>query len=873
MKFLIDSDSFLEAILNRPNIAEDNGLIWDLIELEAIEAYVTEFGLDNVISIARSFSSNEKEADEITRLIQSAVKIAYIDSEKLQSARQLPLKDFKSAIELVCAKEYNTIAIVTHQPEKFSGLENYSVPVWNLCKFLEVVNPEERKFDAIHNTVLKETQSNILCCDVYDYLFRANYIKRHPVSATCSIDSRPKSNLLENNSHYFVWREDVLKQLLNLLKSNSPSQVIAICGEVGMGKTSLALQAAQICKEARALGEHSCLPIYDAFVFVSPIYENVLLDRTVNPSKSSFGDYLGYLARIVALTLGDDSINRSSGNEQLQRLYECLGRQKTLLILDDLDYSGCEREKIEKFLEQLPSSTKVIATLRQDDLGYCNLNLNPLGHDETISAIRYILEAEHLVLRDDEILEMSQYCLGNPLAVKIAILQHTNYPGSMIWEPQGFASITDLLHFLANLLFKSLKSACAKILLLVLALARNSFDMEVLIHFMRSGGSSESKVQNSLAELCRLSLVIENGKRYTLNPVIRELMLLSVQQQSSMIVKLYERLLSSYLKLAEVYGGTDWGNWHVNYDFLESEWENLQSVLRWCVANGHYQSFKQLWKQLNHFADLYGYWSDRVVWLDWLIRLSQSTADWATYVFALSRKAWTLTMIDQPDSLVEAESLLDKAWNLRHKADFETQSYLAHHRSVFYIRCKRYQEAEQALLEQRNVLAMSRNTSIESRTLIRHRINFLRDQAKLDYEQGHLDLARKRYEVVLRQAQKINWLRGVCYARNKLADVALSQNDLERAEKHLIAGCPIAKQNRNKRRLAGYERSFAWLEKLRGHSGTAQRWAELAIRHYHFIGMENESQKLALAYGVSSLQFVDENENRKGSFLITRVKE
>ena len=846
-KFLIDLDLILEAILNRPNLFKDTELIWKQIESEAIEAYVTEPGLDKIISIIRSLSNSEEEANKVTELIQSVVKIAYVDSEKLHAARQLPLKDFESAIELICAHSCSAVAVVTHRPEEFEGLESYPVQVWSIAKFLEFINLNNQSFFKEDKLDLEKNLSDRLYFDVYNY-FRENYIKKQPIFATCPINSKPKSNLPEITTQHFMWREGILRQLFLLLQKDCPFQVISVCGEVGVGKTSLALQTAHLCKEARALGEYSCLPIYDAFILVSPIHDAGLTASPTSICKTVSGDYLGYLTRTIALTLGDDSINRTSGEERLQRLYGCLSRQKTLLILDGLDCLDSEQSELENFLKHLPKSTKAVITSRHNDLGYRRLELERFNHDETVAAIQKILETEHLVLKEDEISQISQYCLGNPLVMKVVILQHTNYPGSITWEREG-SDITVLLQFLADTLFKSLKSKRAEFLLMVLAFARNSFDLEVLTHFFL-GESSESKVRNNLAELSRLSLVIEDGKRYALNPIVRELVLLFVQRMEPMTERLHDRLSNSYLKLAEKYGGTDWGNWHANYDFLEAEWENLQSVLQWCVSKNYYQPFKQLWKQLNHFADLYGYWSDRVFWLDCLIYLSKANEDWANHVFALSRKAWTLTMINQPDSLAEAEILLSKAWNLRDKTDFEAKSYLSHQRVVFYIRCKRYKEASQALVAQKNVLATSKSVSLERRILTRHRLNFLRDQAKLDYEQDRLELARKRYEIVLKKTQEINWLRGVCYTHNKLADIALRQGDLERAEKHLIAGLPIARQNRNKRRLAGYEKSFARLEELRGDSSAAQGWAKLAIHHYNFIGMESESQKLAAAFGL-----------------------
>jgi NB-ARC domain len=859
MRFLIDSDLLLEAILNRPNLFRETSLVWDIVESNSdIEAYVVESGLDRIISITRSLMTSEVDADEATALVQSIVNIAYVDSEKLQSARNLGLKDFESAIELVCAEAYSATAIVTHRAEEFEGLDYYPVQIWSIRNFLEFVKLERssalslepsQKLDANAASISLEK------CFIDDnQVDREQYLQHFFINRNRSIlrnyssQTKTSSNLPQVAFQNFVGRSKELDHLLSFLRTDSHCKVISVCGEVGVGKSSLVLLAAQLCEEAKHLGEHSCLPIYDAFIFIPSIWNISTLDSSNSVSQTPNGEYLTYLARVIAFALCDDSINRISGDDRLKRIYSRLSRQKTLLILDGLDCIEYERDEIERFLKYLPGNTKAIITSRQDDFGYRRLDLARFHDSESMLIIRRIAEDSHLILREDETIQICQHCLGNPLVINMVALQYTNYPGSLTWRNNSCSSVADLFQLLTDTLLKHLKSKYSKILLLGLAFARNSFDLEVLTHMIGLDPKSELKVRKSLAELCRLSLIIETGRRYSLNPIVQELVLLFTQQHPEITRSLYKRVLKAYIRLTEKYGGTDWGDWYVTYDFLDAEWGNLQSVIQSCLFSGDYQSVKQLWKHLNHFADLYGYWSDRVRWLDSLIELSQLNRDTAGYVFALSRKAWTLVMINNPDSLAEAEPLLKEAWDLRREIDPENQNYLAHHRVIFYIRCKRYQEAEQALEEQKDMLNVLQGISIDDRVLIRHELNFLRNRAKLDYELENLEQARKQFEVVLQKAEEINWLRGVCYVHNKLANIALRQQDLMCAEKHLVAGLPIAKRNRNKRRLAGYEESFAQLEKLRGDGKAAQRWAVLAAHHYSVIGRDNESKTLIAAF-------------------------
>jgi hypothetical protein len=217
MKFLIDSDLFLEAILNRPNLFRDARLVWELIESQSdIEAYVVGPGLDKIISVTRSLMLSEEDADEATALILSTVKIAYVDPETLRTARQLPLKNFESAIELVCAEAYNTVAIVTHRPEEFEGLSQSHVPIWSVRNFLEVVNLEKQIFVDDKHLGLNIKSSSELNAGTEDYLVDGDcfdlsqYLNRFPITknwstlTNCSLYSRANSNLPGSSMLYWA---------------------------------------------------------------------------------------------------------------------------------------------------------------------------------------------------------------------------------------------------------------------------------------------------------------------------------------------------------------------------------------------------------------------------------------------------------------------------------------------------------------------------------------------------------------------------------------------------------------------------------------------------------------------------------------------
>jgi hypothetical protein len=830
MVFLIDSDLILEGILNRSNIQKDALETLYQLTLSGYAIYITEPGFDKVLSITRLMAASEEAADTAVNLLESLVKIIYVEANDLHKARRSVISDFESALEVVCAEKNDIHVLITHQPDNFCGIDQYAIELWTL--------DELRKRPFITYTKDNLDSAEQIVADDIDAVQRINL-------ESCYRSSHTISNLSKIQHFDFVCRKSEVASLLSYLGSSFDNQIINIWGEPGSGKTRLAHYVAWLYTRVEKTGYSDITLPYDAVVFVPSLHSGGFLNSPVLRGSSNSTDYLGYLARVIASTFNDDSINRALWSNQCEKIYSCFERQRTLLILDGLDDQNCNRQKLQEFLNGLPKRTKVIITSRCGDFGDEKIELKPLSKLETKDLVHRTIEVDRLILREDEIEQINRYCMGNPLAVKMVVLQYSNFPGSLCWERNLCKNTDELFNFLGAKLLISIPSRYAQLLLRAMAFAKNSFDVEVLTHLIGDEKDEHRKLRSSLAELCRLSLVIEEGKRYSLNPIIRDFVLRWEYQSPSTTKWIHQRLVTRYLYLSEKYGGTDWGDWYADYDFIESEWDNFQSVLQLCLTNGAYVSFKRLWNNLNHFADLYGYWSDRIVWLNHMIELSQQNNDITSYVSSLSRKAWTLMMIAQVSCLVEAERLLDKAWELRHHAAWDTQNYLAHHRTIFYTRTGRYLDAEQALGEQHQILENTDQHLIEARQWDRFKLNFLKDQAKLDLRQHKIALAQRRFEVALQKAKEINWQRGICYAHNQLANIALVQEDFQRAETHLREGIAIARRNRNKRRIAGLEKSFAKLEQQRGNEQIAKRWATCALNRYLDIGMEKESQAIA----------------------------
>jgi hypothetical protein len=646
--------------------------------------------------------------------------------------------------------------------------------------------------------------------------------------------STPKDfcNLPQQDSE-FIGRETELEKLRQYLDPESRPFIITIDGVGGVGKTSLAIEVAYRCLESN---------LYDAVVFVS--FKAQWLHPGRGIKDKNVPHDLDAVCRAIAETLKDESIVRAIPAEQVLRVYNCLKRQKTLLIIDDLQSSDDEeQDRIIDFLQDLPPGTKAIVTTRHRvSRQLSHVRLDCLSEQESLKLLAQQLKQHDLELSEKRQKQLHNCYRGIPVALVYVIGQLNNCHSieDILGENQQCPSAQqDVGRFCFEQSINSFRETHSHTLLKAIAIFHFPPITEALVHV--SGVNTFPNT--ALAEIQCFSLAQKKHGRYVMLSVTREY-ILECNGEANTVRDMTERWFQWYLSFSQKHGGTDWGYWRDNYDFIEAEWENLLSVLHWCASLNRYEDVKELWKYLNHFADLYGYWSDRLTWLNWLITQSWERGDRETFVSSLSKKGWTLTMMGQPENLNEAEKLFDKAWKYREDACLKTQDYLAHNMAVMYTRAKKYEEAHKKLSEKQDIERNLGNEEPDETMLTRHRLNTIRDFAKLHFCDGNLEDAKQSYEILLTEATEINWKRMVCYAHYMLAELSIKEQNFTEARKHLISGIRIAVYNKNKRRYAYYMLSFAKVEKEIGKRKTVQKQAGDALKTFQQLGMEQEAKQV-----------------------------
>ncbi|QLE55426.1 hypothetical protein [Nostoc sp. TCL26-01] len=122
LKILVDADLILNAVMNRTDLTED---VRELLEKShpSIQIHLTNVGLQKISTYAYCLGQHQIP-EMIADWLQQKMQICAVDKNLLQQARYSPLKDFESAVELVCLRHYKLDAIITHQQEDFIEAAN-----------------------------------------------------------------------------------------------------------------------------------------------------------------------------------------------------------------------------------------------------------------------------------------------------------------------------------------------------------------------------------------------------------------------------------------------------------------------------------------------------------------------------------------------------------------------------------------------------------------------------------------------------------------------------------------------------------------------------------------------------------------------------
>lgn len=117
-RVLVDGEILLDILLDRGVFAEEASKIWQLIESQQIEAYVTPTTLSKIFEIGRE-SEGVEIAWQAVSQFQEIMKVCPVDANIIQKASSFKLDDFEVAVQLACATVMKLDVIITRKIQEF----------------------------------------------------------------------------------------------------------------------------------------------------------------------------------------------------------------------------------------------------------------------------------------------------------------------------------------------------------------------------------------------------------------------------------------------------------------------------------------------------------------------------------------------------------------------------------------------------------------------------------------------------------------------------------------------------------------------------------------------------------------------------------
>ncbi len=643
-------------------------------------------------------------------------------------------------------------------------------------------------------------------------------------------------NLPKPTYSLFIGRQPQQSRLLELLGRECAAPLIMIDGIGGVGKTALIVKIAYQCLEASMNpSAHSDCPTFAMIIFVSAKQKYLTADGIL--PRAYAPNTLRAIYREIAYMLELD-ITRIAPEELPGHLRHALGRQRTLLVVDNLETVE-DKDRVLAFLYELPASVKVVVTTREQRY-YTPIQLDCLTDEEGSALIRHETARQQIQLSETEAAQLYQGTGGIPAAIIYGVGQLAAGCAlrnvlTRLADHEG-----DIARFFFQDSVAPLRGRPAHHLLMAIAL----FARQPFAHFaFRVAGLDEKQGESNDAEvqLLRLSLLHRQEAHFLIHPLTREYTLAELSSQVEFELAARKRWVEIYRAFVAEVGGVDWHEWVVQYTQLEEEWENVYAVVDWSLHQRRYEDLLHFWQHLSGFLLIYGHMDDRLSILQWLIQESERRGDWHNHVEALYQKASTLMAMGAREQIQETNQLLQQAWSLRSHVSPDLQSYIADALAEWHIDQRRlldahyWLDAAEALLPQ---------IKIEPRLQMRKQVNTLYQRAICYAKLNQHAEAQQTFAEVQRISLQIGWTRIYYYAQNWLADLAVARNELAIAHKLLHEGLQVVERNRDQRSAARYKRSLAYLAHQQEDWRTTQHWLHEAIVAFEQLGMREDAQKL-----------------------------
>jgi len=123
MSVFIDTNVLLDVMLHRDEFYSDSLAVFDAVETNDIDAFVSAISMTNIFYVLIKFKKNIDDAYSLMNDLSALFKIAPVTENIITNAAALRWKDFEDAVQFVSAQEINAKYIITRNKTDFESFE------------------------------------------------------------------------------------------------------------------------------------------------------------------------------------------------------------------------------------------------------------------------------------------------------------------------------------------------------------------------------------------------------------------------------------------------------------------------------------------------------------------------------------------------------------------------------------------------------------------------------------------------------------------------------------------------------------------------------------------------------------------------------
>jgi tetratricopeptide (TPR) repeat protein len=580
---------------------------------------------------------------------------------------------------------------------------------------------------------------------------------------------------------YFFGREKELRIIADTLSPATRSWGVLIDGPGGIGKTALAIKAAQEAPDG----------LFDRKIFITAKSSEL---TPVGPRALTEFARINYLAMLneLAFELGEDSIPKLAEGDRASALRRALTKQRVVIIFDNLEnMDDREASKLYQFLSLLPEGNKALVTSRRrSDVDVRTIRLNRMNPNEVKELIAELAKNNSL-LKNATVEEQTFLTLhtgGNPLLIKWVA-------GQLGREGSNLRTVKDAIDFMQQ---ASQNNDPLEFIFgdLIVTLSRPE---KLVLASLTHLGAATPESAKWISHMC------DGLHKSTIDYIFDELGSRSIlNSDTKSLVYYLPTVTSTFIRSKMPEDVSITGHRLANYVFriaaefdrqkdysrikeLEHEWLAIAAALPFYFRDRN-EDLQFLCEALEDFLKSSGRWDE---WL-WMLQNAEKKAHDSEDYYSAGMRAYDMARIHsyrgQSKEVLEYARIAKSYWEKTRLSETSIERVLIDYiYGIGYKLESNYEIAIKHFKAALKVLVASKN---ENSTITQ----VLASLAEAQMEYGNLDDAEKNLIEALRIAERNNDIEELSIYKSSLAELALAQTDWLKADELARGALELAEQ-------------------------------------------------------------------------------